>query len=68
MGRQNITYLPCHASTSLWDGSKVDRNVVKVGGVIVIVGGFLAMLPTISLAVMIIALGAGLALVGFGME
>ncbi len=41
---------------------------VKVGGVNVIVGGFLAMLPTISLNVMIIALEAGLALVGFGME
>ncbi len=46
----------------------MDRHVVKVGGVFVIVGGFLAVLPTISLAVMIIALGAGLALVGFGME
>ncbi len=67
MGRQNITYLPCHASTSLWDGSKMDRNVVRVGGGIVIVGGFLAMLY-LPLAVMIIALGAGLALVGFGME
>ena len=66
--RQNIPYLSCHASTSLWGGSEVDRQVVKVGGIIVIVGGFLAMLPTISLALMIIALGAGLALFGFGME
>ncbi len=46
----------------------MDRNVVRVGGGIVIAGGFLAMLPTIWLAVMIIALGAGLALIGFGME
>lgn len=46
----------------------MDRNVVRVGGGIVIVGGFLAVLPTIWLAVMIIALGAGLALIGFGME
>ncbi len=65
--RLNITYLSCHAPTSFWDG-KMDRNVVRVGGGIVIVGGFLAILPTISLAVMIIALGAGLALIGFGME
>ncbi len=46
----------------------MDGNVVKVGGITVVVGGFLAVLPTISLAVMFIALGAGLALVGFGME
>ncbi len=46
----------------------MQRNVVRVGGITVIVGGFFAMLPAISLAVMIIALGAGLALVGFGME
>ena len=46
----------------------MDGNVVKVGGITVIVGGFFAMLPVSSLAVMIIALGAGVALFGLGMK
>ncbi len=46
----------------------MDENVVKVGGITVIVGGIFAMLPDISQAVMIIPLGPGLALVGLGMK
>ncbi len=46
----------------------MDGNVVKVGGFTVIVGGFFALLPNISLAVFIIAFGAGVALMGLGMK
>ncbi len=49
-------------------GRRMDENVVKLGGITVIVGGLFAMLPVISLAVTIIPLGAGLALVGLGMK
>ncbi|MFQ5908447.1 MAG: hypothetical protein ACE5JE_06430 [Thermoplasmata archaeon] len=46
----------------------MDGNVVKVGGITVIVGGFFAIFLDISVAVTIIALGAGVALFGLGMK
>ncbi len=46
----------------------MDGNTVKVGGITVIAGGLFALGPAISLAVMIIALGAGVALFGLGMN
>ena len=48
-------------------GRRMDGNVVKVGGFTVIAGGFLALLY-LPLAVMTIALGAGVALIGLGMK
>ncbi len=45
----------------------MDGNVVKVGGITVIVGGLFA-LAFMPMAVMIIALGAGVALFGLGMK
>ncbi len=47
---------------------RMDGNVVKVGGITVIVGGLFAVLPAISLAVTINARGGGLALSGLGMK